>query len=135
MSDLDAALAAGRLAALELQRETIALYRPGTDGFDWDTGVDTPASATSIYSGPARVRPVTQSRGEEVNAGETNRTLREYVISVPWPTAPAQKPAVGDVVDVITSPDARMAGLRLWVTGVEYSSTATVWRIRSEDRQ
>lgn len=134
MSDLEAALAAGRLAALEMQRETIALYRPGDDGFDWGTGTDSPAAATVIYSGPARVKPAAQSRGEEVDAGEVNVTLREYTVSVPWATEVDNLPAVGDLIDVTASPDARMVGLRLWVTGIQYSSTATAWRITGEDR-
>ncbi|MFD5509022.1 DUF6093 family protein [Streptomyces sp. NPDC127051] len=134
MSALEAALAAGRLAALELQRETITLYRPGDDGFDWNTGTDTPAAATIIYSGPARVKPAAQSRGEEVDAGETNVTLLEYTVSLPWDTTVAHLPAVGDLMDVSASPDARMVGLRLWVTGLQYSSTATAWRITAEDR-
>lgn len=134
MSALDAALAAGRLAALELQRETVTLYRPGSDGFDWDTGTDSPGAATVIYSGPARVKPAAQSRGEEVDAGEANVTLREYTVSVPWDTAVSQLPAVGDLMDVSVSQDARMVGLRLWVTGLQYSSTATAWRITAEDR-
>jgi hypothetical protein len=134
VSDLEAALAAGRLAALEMQRETIALYRPGDDGFDWGTGTDSPAAATVIYSGPARVKPAAQSRGEEVDAGEVNVTLREYTVSVPWATEVDNLPAVGDLIDVTASPDARMVGLRLWVTGIQYSSTATAWRITGEDR-
>lgn len=134
MSDLEAALAAGRLAALEMQRETIALYRPGDDGFDWGTGTDSPAAAMVIYSGPARVKPAAQSRGEEVDAGEVNVTLREYTVSVPWATEVDNLPAVGDLIDVTASPDARMVGLRLWVTGIQYSSTATAWRITGEDR-
>jgi hypothetical protein len=134
VSALEAVLAAGRLAALELQRETITLYRPGGDGFDWNTGTDTPASATVIYSGPARVKPAAQSRGEEVEAGEANVTLREYTVSVPWDTTVAQLPVVGDLLDVTASPDTRMVGLRLWVTGLQYSSTATAWRITAEDR-
>lgn len=134
MSALDAALTAGRLAALELQRETITLYRPGADGFSWLPGTDNPGPATVIYTGPARVKPAAQSRGEEVDAGERNVTLREYTVSVPWDTTVSQLPAVGDLIDVSVSPDARMAGLRLWVTGLQYSSTATAWRIMGEDR-
>lgn len=134
MSDLEAALAAGRLAALELQRETITLYRPGDDGFDWSTGTDSPTAPTVIYAGPARVKPSAQSRGEEVDAGEVNVTLREYTVSVPWGTTVSQLPSVGDRIDVTTSPDARMVSLRLWVTGLQYSSTATAWRITAEDR-
>ena len=134
MSALEAALAAGRSAALELQRETISLYRPGAGSFDWGTGTDVPGAATVLYSGPARVKPTTQSRGEEVNAGEVNTTLREYTVSLPWHTVTGQRPAVGDVMDVTASPDERMVGLRLWVTGTQFSSTATAWRITGEDR-
>lgn len=134
MSDLDAALAAGRLVALELQRETISLYRPGDGGFDWDTGTDIPATAIAIYAGSARVKP-DRTEGREVDAGEVNTTLRRYVVSLPWAAAPpTNRPRSGDVIDVTGSPDARMVGLRLWVTGVENSSTATVWRISAEDR-
>lgn len=134
MSDLDSVLAAGRQAALELQRETVTLYHSGPSGFDWDTGTDSPASPTVLYSGPARVKPAAQSRGEEVDAGEANLTLREYTIYLPWNTAASRLPAVGDQAEVTASPDARMVGLRLWVTGIQFSSTATTWRITGEDR-
>jgi hypothetical protein len=134
VSALEAALAAGRLAALELQRETVTLYRPGVPDFDWGTGADGPASPLVLYAGPARVKPVARSRGEEVEAGEQNVTLREFTVSLPWDTETSERPAVGDLLDVSASPDARMVGLRLWVNGVEYSSTATAWRISAEDR-
>ncbi|MFE6785195.1 DUF6093 family protein [Streptomyces sp. NPDC057680] len=134
MSDLDAVLAAGRAAAKELQRETVTLSRPGTPDFDWETGTDGPAAPIVLYSGPARVKPVARSRGEEVEAGEANLTLREYLVSLPWDTVVSDRPAVGDRVEVTASPAPRMVGLGLWVTGVEFSSTATVWRISAEDR-
>lgn len=134
MSALDAVLTAGRAAAAELQRETVTLYRPGEGEFNWSTGTDVPGDATEIYSGQARVKPAAQSRGEETNAGERNTTLREYTVSLPWSTVPGVAPLPGDVLDVSASPDARMVGLRLWVTGAQYSSTATAWRISAEDR-
>lgn len=134
MSALDALLAAGRAAAAELNREQITLHASADDGFDWGTGGTTPAAGTALYSGPARVKPVARL-GKEVDAGERNVTLRQYVVSVPWSTpAPPQRVAPGAVIDVTSSPDGRLVGLRLWVTGVEYSSTATAWRISAEDR-
>ncbi|MFH8752940.1 DUF6093 family protein [Streptomyces rimosus] len=134
MSALEALLAAGRAAATRLARETVALYRPGAGDFDWSTGVTTPAPSAALYSGPARVKPLT-AEGREVNAGEQPLTLSRFTVSLPWTApVPSVRPRPGDVVDVLASPDARMVGLRLWVTGAEYSSTATAWRISAEDR-
>ncbi|MFJ6579246.1 DUF6093 family protein [Streptomyces sp. NPDC091368] len=134
MSNLDAVLAAGRAAAAELQRETVTLFRPGTPDFDWESGTDGSETPLVLYSGPARVKAVARSRGEEVDAGEVNVTLREYTVSLPWGIAVSDRPAVGDRVEVTASPDGRMVGLGLWVSGVEFSSTATVWRLSAEDR-
>ncbi|MEU7597282.1 DUF6093 family protein [Streptomyces sp. NPDC039022] len=134
MNELDGILAAGRAAAAELMRETVALYRPGSGDFDWSTGTTTPAPATTLYSGPARVKPLT-AEGREVDAGEQPLTLTRFTVSLPWTApVPSVQPRPGDVVDILASPDARMVGLRLWVTGVQYSSTATAWRISAEDR-
>lgn len=134
MSNLEAALAAGRRAALELQRETVTISHAGGDGFSWESGTDNPPPPAVLYTGPARVKPSTQSRGEEVEAGGQNVTLREYTVSLPWDTPASDLPAVGDTIDVTASPDARMVGLRLWVTSEGFSSTATAWRIFAEDR-
>ena len=128
-------LSRARAAAEDLQQERITIHGADTGGFDWDTGSSSSSTGSALYSDPARVKPVARSRGEEVNAGEANVTLREYVISVPWSTpAPAERIVPGAVIDVDASPDTRMVGLRLWVTGVEYSATATAWRISAEDR-
>lgn len=135
MTDLDAFLTRGRAAAEELQREEVAIRPPAEGGFDWETGQDAPASENAIYTGQARVKPIARARGEEVDAGEANVTLREYTVSIPWSLYPPEQRVVpGYVVDVLASPDLRMVGLRLWVTGVEYSATATAWRISAEDR-
>ncbi|MFG2400770.1 DUF6093 family protein [Streptomyces lydicus] len=136
MSALDALLAAGRAAAAGLARETVTIRGAAADGFDWDTGTESPGSGELLYTGPARVKAVVgRSHGEEVDAGERNVTLRQYVISVPWDSpAPPERVVPGATVDVNASPDARLVGLRLWVTGVEYGSTATAWRISAEDR-
>ena len=72
-----------------------------------------------------------------MQAGEREVALRQYKVTLPFSTAlPAtgERPRPGDVVDVTASPDPRLAGLRLWVTGVQYSGTATAWRIIAEDR-
>ena len=134
---LEALLAAGRAVALELMRDTVRLWRPGEDVFDRETGETIPGPpAAEFYTGPARVK-VAQISAEQVQAGEQEVQLRQYRVSLPFdaelPTS--QRPEPGDLIDVTASPDPRMAGLRLWVVGVQYSSTATAWRIIAEDRQ
>ncbi|MFJ2676396.1 DUF6093 family protein [Streptomyces sp. NPDC087525] len=134
MSALEAALAAGRAAAAELHRETVRLYRPSEGDFDWGTGADVPGPDVALYSGPARVKPE-RSQGQEVIAGERHVTLRDFMVSLPWSAPPpGSRPVPGDVIYIEGSPDARMVGLLLWVTSVQYGSTATVWRISAEDR-
>ena len=137
MSELEGALAAGRAAAAELARETVTIYRPGPDVFDRETGQTTPGGPEVVfYSGPARVKPADLS-DTDVQAGERELVLRQYKVSVPFLTPPpesGERLRPGDLVDVPASPDPRLPGLRLWVTGVQYGSTATAWRIIAEDR-
>lgn len=137
MSALDSALAQGRREAEALMVDEVALYRPGPDVFDRDTGQTVPGPhLVDFYSGKARVKP-TPTVGSEVEAGEQRVTLRGFTVSLPWGSPlpdGGERPKPGDLVDVTASLDARLAGLRLWVTGIEYSSTATAWRISAEDR-
>jgi hypothetical protein len=134
---LDALLAAGRGAAAELMRETVRLFRPGEAVFDRNTGqtLEGPPEVV-FYEGPARVR-APQTAEEQVQAGEQELALVQHRISLPFDAVlpDGERPQPGDVVEVLASPDPRMAGLRLWVTSIVYSSTATVWRITGEDRQ
>lgn len=136
MSTLEDALAAGRAAAAELMRETGTLFRPGEAVFDRDTGQMVPGPpAVTFYEGPARVKAA-PTVPEDVQAGEQEVALLAYRISLPFDTElpSGERPEPGDVFDVAASPDPRMAGLRLWVTGIQYSGTATAWRLTAEDR-
>lgn len=134
MNGLDAFLTRGRAAAQELQTEQIHLWLPGPDVFDRTTGQTIPGPpAADYYTGQARVKPITAATGQDTEAGERNVTLRDFMVSLPWTTVSA-RPATGSLIEVLSSPDARMAGLQLWVTAVDFSATATAWRIRAEDR-
>jgi hypothetical protein len=137
VSALDAALAAGRREAEALMRDTVTVYRPGPDIFDRATGQTVPGQPeVTFYTGKARVK-VEQLADSEVQAGEQEVALRQYKVSLPFTTtlpATGERPRPGDVVDVTASPDPRLVGVRLWVTGVQYSGTATAWRIIAEDR-
>lgn len=117
--------------------DTITLYRPGPDIFDRTTGTTVPGPpAVTFYTGSARVKPA-QLAAAEVQAGEQELSLRQYRITVPFATTlpdSGERPRPGDVVDVSASPDPRLAGLRLWVKSVQYSATATAWRIITEER-
>ncbi|MEO3978774.1 DUF6093 family protein [Streptomyces sp. CAU 1734] len=138
MSALDSALTAGRAAARELMRDQLTITRPGAPVFDWASGTETPGAGVTLYPpagtpGIARVKPETGD-GREVEVAEDLMTLRRYTVSLPWDTPMPVRPVPGDLAVVTASEDPRMVGLRLWVTGVGYSSTATAWRISMEDR-
>lgn len=136
MTSLDTVLAAGRAAAEARMRETVRFYSQAADSFDRTSGQTVPGAQTTLYSGKARVKAIAASTGQETEAGEREIVLREYEVQLPWPTSlPAGTRVLpGMRVEVTSSPDARMVGLVLWVTGATFSDQSTVWRIRVEDR-
>ncbi|WP_405019554.1 DUF6093 family protein [Kitasatospora sp. NBC_00070] len=135
MTGLDELLAHGRAAHEALMLDTVRLRRPGADAYDPASGATTQPDARVLYEGPGRVKPA-QAEDHGVDAGERQVVLRRYEIALPFSTMPVAVDRVvpGDQVEIIASPDARLAGLTLWVTSVGYSATATAWRISGEDR-
>ncbi|MEU9405038.1 DUF6093 family protein [Streptomyces sp. NPDC048281] len=133
---VDGALAAGRSAAEARMRDTVRLYEQADDSFDRTTGTATPGIQTTLYTGKARVKTVAQASGEDVQAADREVRLLEYEVSLPWSTslAPGKRVLPGMRIEVTASPDARMAGLILWVTGAQFGDQATAWRITTEDR-
>ncbi|MFW3477303.1 DUF6093 family protein [Streptomyces microflavus] len=124
------------MAAEARMLDTVRLFTQGEDVFERDTGTTVPGPVTVLYEGHARVKPVSQSTGEETQAGEREIVLREVEVALPWATAlPADTRVLpGARVEVLTSEDPRMAGLVLWVTSSQFSAQATAWRITAEDR-
>jgi hypothetical protein len=133
---LDAVLAAGRRAAEARMRDTVRLYTQAPDVFDRDSGNTVPGEQTTLYTGKARVKAIAASTGEETEAGEREVVLREYEVQLPWatPLPAGARTMPGMRIEVTSSPDARMTGLVLWVTGATFSDQSTAWRIRTEDR-
>ncbi|MFD6474384.1 DUF6093 family protein [Streptomyces anulatus] len=129
-------LARGRWAAEARMLDTVRVFTQGEDVFDRDTGVTVPGPVTILYEGHGRVKPVSQSTGEETQAGEREVVLREVEVALPWATVlPAGTRVLpGTRVKVLASEDPRMAGLVLWVTSSQFSAQVTAWRISTEDR-
>lgn len=136
MNGLAEFLARGRAAHRELMGEEIRLYEQGPDVFDRESGDTVPGPQTVLYTGPGRVKPVAEATGTDEQAGEREVSLRGYEVAVPWSTelAPGVRVVPGARIEVLASADTRMVGLVLWVTGVQYSGTATAWRLSAEDR-
>lgn len=136
MTALEAALTSGRREHEALMVDSVRLYRQAPDAFDRSTGSAVPGQQTTLYAGKARVKPVAQSTGEDVQAGEREVILREYEVALPWSTVlpGGGRVLAGDRIEVQASPDVRLSGLTLWVTGTQFSATATAWRISAEDR-
>lgn len=134
--DLTSLLAAGRAAHEELMVDTVRLQRPGADVYDPATGATVQPDARPLYEGPGRVKPASDSVQQATEAGERAITTRRYEVALPWSAMPLAVDRVlpGDQVEVLASPDARLAGLVLWVESVSESATATAWRLTAEDR-
>jgi hypothetical protein len=116
-------------------RDLIRLYTQSEDTFDRATGTTVPGVKTVLYAGPARVKPVAQSAGEDTQAGDREVVLRELEVSLPWATQlPGVRLMPGARIEVLESDDPRMRDVVLWVTGVQLSSQATAWRISAEER-
>lgn len=116
-------------------RDAVRLYTQGPDVFDRDTGQTVDGPQATLYEGKARVK-APAAAAEEVQAGDREVTLRQYEVSLPWATP---LPAGGRVlpgarVQVISSHDARMVGVVLYVVAAPFSDQATAWRIITEDR-
>jgi hypothetical protein len=131
---LDTLLAAGRAAAEARMRDTVRLYTQADDVFERATGNTTAGAQTVLYSGKARAKALAAATGQA--AGEREVVLREYEVSLPWaaPLTGGTRVLPGARIQVTGSPDARMVGLVLWVTGATFSDQSTAWRIRVEDR-
>jgi hypothetical protein len=136
VNGLDAVLARGRAAAEARMRETVRLYRQDPDTFDRATGTTVPGQQHDLYAGKGQVKPIAQASGEDTQAADRKVRLLEYEVSLPWSTQLPDGVRVlpGMRIEVTASPDARMVGLVLWVTGTQFGDQATAWRISTEDR-
>lgn len=132
----DGALAQGRAAAERRMRDHIRIFTQAADVFDRETGSTVPGAQTTLYTGPARIKPVAQSAGEDAQAGEREVVLREVEVNLPWATVlpDGTRLLPGALIAVQASADSRLVGLTLWVTGGQFSAQATAWRISAEDR-
>lgn len=117
-------------------RDEVRLYRQDPDTFDRDSGNTVPGEKHPIYEGPARIKPIAQAAGEDVQAGDREVRLLEYQVSLPAGVQlePGTRVLPGMQIEVLYSPDTRMVGLILWVTGANYGDQTTAWRLITEDR-
>ncbi len=102
--------------ALGGMQATVRLSRPETLGTRDPVTGKTPVTAGAVYyEGPARVQVRSALTAA---AGETGRRqlLGTYLVAVPVDVG--ETPRVGDLVDVVCSPDPAQAGLRLHLVDV-----------------
>ncbi len=103
-------------AVVEGMQARVRLSHPASLGTrDAATGRTPQLPARPYFEGPARIQvkaPLTAP------AGETGRELTAagYLLAVPIDVG--DEPRIGDLCDVLTSPDPLQAGLRLYVTDV-----------------
>lgn len=138
--DLTDLLAQGRATHEELMAasgDRIRIHRPGPAMFDQATGGDTPGVDLVLYEGQGRAKPVRVTTSTQVQSGEHEIRLREYEVAIPWASTvpPGEVIRPGDEILMLAAADPRLSGVTLYVTGGQFSSLATAWRIYAEDRE
>lgn len=133
---VDGVLARGRDAALQLMRDTCTVERKsGTPVLNETTGELTQAW-TVVHTGACRVKPfgrAGQTPGREVEFGEHEVTLHQYVAVLPWDTS--AEVSREDRLTVTASDDTWLIGRPLEVVDVGFSGSATARRIVVEDKE
>lgn len=128
--DIQSLLVAGRAAHGQLLVDTCTISRAGTPTLNRATSVLTPGTPTVLYSGPCRLKPQRVPRNEE--AGERLTVVARYELALPFASLATDDLQVGDTVTIAASGDSRLAGQPFAVMAVDFSSTATAWRISVE---
>jgi hypothetical protein len=125
--DIQPLLAAGRAAHDQLLVDTCTISRPGEPTLDRSTSVLTPGAQTALYVGACRLKPQRVPRDE--NAGERLTVVARYELALPFGSVATGTLQVGDTVTITASGDVRLAGQPFAVMAVDFSSTATAWRL------
>jgi hypothetical protein len=128
--DIQPLLAAGRNAHNQLLVDTCTISRPGAPTLNRTTSVLTPGTPTVLYSGACRLKPQRVPRNEE--AGERLTVVARYELALPFASLAADDLQTGDTVTITASGDTRLVGELFAVMAVDFSSTATAWRITVE---
>lgn len=128
--DIQPLLAAGRAAHNQLLVDSCTITRAGTPTLNRSTSVLTPGVPTVLYSGPCRLKPQRVPRNEE--AGERLTVVARYELALPFASLATDSLQVGDTVTITASGDTRLVDQPFAVMAVDFSSTATAWRISVE---
>ena len=94
------------------------ITRKGAGGTTDASGTYTPASRTTIHTGPCRVQAVPTQR-QVIVVGEAQETRHRYLVTIRYDAATIH---VGDLVLITGSVDAGLVGRRLRVVNVAYGS-------------
>jgi len=128
--DIQPLLAAGRLAHEQLMVDSCTISRPGTPTLNRTTSVLTPGTSTVLYSGACRLKTQRVPRNQE--AGERLTVVARYELALPFASLATDDLQVGDTVTITASGDTRLVNQLFAVMAVDFSSTATAWRITVE---
>jgi hypothetical protein len=128
--DIQPLLAAGRNAHNQLLVDSCTISRPGAPTLNRTTSVLTPGTPTVLYSGACRLKPQRVPRNEE--AGERLTVVARYEVALPFASLAADDLQTGDTVTITASGDTRLVDQVFAVMAVDFSSTATAWRITVE---
>lgn len=127
---IEALLARGRAAHQRLMLDTVTVDRKTPGAFNPTTG-EYGTTWTTVYTGPADVKPERMARDAE--AGETATAVGRYDVKLPFATAALVK--VEDRVTATAALDPHLIGRPLYVTAVGLGSRRTAWHVTAVDQE
>lgn len=98
---------------------------PNPDTLKYDDAI-----TTNVYEGPFTISPVIYRRDRQEDAGGTSRRIRQYRGKGPYDMPIVE---IGDDLEVLTSSDPNMAGLKLDVVDYIYEEGVATRRLTLVD--
>lgn len=112
----DAMLTQARAAQNAIMTSRVRINQPGKTVYDPHAGQEVPAEGDMVYTGRARIQPVTETTTRVIAGGGETVIRDRYVAAVPWDVAGIMP---GQILTITQAQAAETVGQRYQITSVD----------------
>ena len=109
-------LAEARRMQSEIMTSRVRINQPGKIAYDPQSGQEVPTEGDMVYTGRARLQPVTETTTRVVTGGGETVIRDRYVAAVPWDVAGIMP---GQILTITQAHVAETVGQRYQITSVD----------------